>query len=833
MDETAGVLSFDVVLTADRPEDVTVRYRTVPGSATPGTDYEEASGLLVFTPGQTRRTVEIQVLDDQRPEGNETFRLELFDEVGLVLGEPSAVEVTIVNDDFEIDTVTFSVGVGTGNLLTTPIGVDIADGTATFTRPLPAAADRGDRVDVDGLGAVYLGTCSSDTVCQVFNGRGYDAGGVIGGTASSISRAFPSLADAVTDASDSAHLDTLDLVSADASLQFLCYGGSADTNPVAIDGWITSPETAIRIEAPTADLLRGAGQRHLGRWTNEAYRLEVYGSECLRTSVGNLTIDGLQLYCGGDPGASVAGIRLDDISGDVEIAETLIRLDDTNGSGERIGVAASAAAPSNVVIRNSVMWDLGSGQGDPQTGILVGSSNVTMLAANNTIAGGRNSIVNIGGAVTAINNLMLAPMVAGVDGDLEPESRLNLGAESSSPNPPANTVGPIVMTNPVRGQFADFHLACSVLDLEDGEDVVVTEGFYPDEWRRLFDGASETLAVTPPIDKAIVLLEFAEPRAIVGTGIAFSNADAHEWAVEAAMTVEDLTPGSATYLELVKRTDVNHRERARAFVSFPTPQEFRVIKLTAWRDGENVNNVHIGEWWLEGLNPACGQGDDLSTLASDSFANDVDGNARLGAWDIGADQSNELTVGFVDRGPVEWWEKEGAARVQVMLSEPAPVPVSVRYSTLDGSARADADYEVTRGTLVFEPGEVSKIISVPLEDDGAWESVEDFWVEFFDAVGARLESELVAFRGSRRHRSGAGPIEGSVDGSVGGGPRRERGVRAFEIKLRCHRGVVGRHRPQRIFLDRLPGSRGRCPVAELHRIGRRPRRLCTVRDHPR
>ncbi len=250
VDETAGVLSFDVVLTADRPDDVTVRYRTVPGSATPGTDYEEASGLLVFTPGQTRRTVEVQVLDDQRPEGNETFRLELFDEIGLVLGEPSAVEVTIVNDDFEIDTVTFSVGVGTGNLLTTPIGIDIADGTATFTRPLPAAVDRGDMVDVDDLGAVYLGTCSSDTVCQVHNGRGYDAGGVIGGTASTISRAFPSLADAIIEASDSAHLDTLDLVSVDASLQFLCYGGSADTNPVAIDGWITSPETAYSDRSP-------------------------------------------------------------------------------------------------------------------------------------------------------------------------------------------------------------------------------------------------------------------------------------------------------------------------------------------------------------------------------------------------------------------------------------------------------------------------------------------------------------------------------------------------------------------------------------------------------
>ncbi len=198
------------------------------------------------------------------------------------------------------------------------------------------------------------------------------------------------------------------------------------------------------------------------------------------------------------------------------------------------------------------------------------------------------------------------------------------------------------------------------------------------------------------------------------------------------------------------------------FVQFrDSPQEFRVIRLTAWRtDGDpNVpKNVHIGEWWLEGLNPACGQGDDLSKLASDSFASDVDGNVRVGAWDIGADQHNELMVGFVS-GPVEWWEKEGAATVQVMLSEPAPV--SGQRSVLDPRRERScegSDFEATPGTLVFEPGEVSKTISVPLDQRRGWESGEDFWLELFDAVGARLEFDWWRFEILRRHRSGAGPI---------------------------------------------------------------------------
>ena len=85
-----------------------------------------------------------------------------------------------------------------------------------------------------------------------------------------------------------------------------------------------------------------------------------------------------------------------------------------------------------------------------------------------------------------------------------------------------------------------------------------------------------------------------------------------------------------------------------------------------------------------------------------------------------------------------WWESEGEASVQVMLSEPAQAPVSVRYATSNGSAYAGFDFTGVEGTLTFAPGEVSKIVAVPVVDDGPGDSGEDFFLTLSDAAGARL-----------------------------------------------------------------------------------------------
>jgi Ca2+-binding RTX toxin-like protein len=94
-----------------------------------------------------------------------------------------------------------------------------------------------------------------------------------------------------------------------------------------------------------------------------------------------------------------------------------------------------------------------------------------------------------------------------------------------------------------------------------------------------------------------------------------------------------------------------------------------------------------------------------------------------------------LAVGDVSVG-------EGAApnaSFVLSLSAPAATPISVDYSTSDGSATAPADYESRSGTVTFAPGETAKTVAVPVVDDATSEDAETFALDLSNASGATLE----------------------------------------------------------------------------------------------
>jgi Calx-beta domain-containing protein len=72
-------------------------------------------------------------------------------------------------------------------------------------------------------------------------------------------------------------------------------------------------------------------------------------------------------------------------------------------------------------------------------------------------------------------------------------------------------------------------------------------------------------------------------------------------------------------------------------------------------------------------------------------------------------------------------------KVKVRLSKPSGKPVSVAYSTADGSAKAPADYAAASGTLVFAPGEDEAIVHVAVRGDAAIEPDEALSVSVGDA----------------------------------------------------------------------------------------------------
>src|SRR5262249_6333311 len=73
------LFTFTVTLSAAYDQAVTVSYRTVDGTATTSDgDYVGKTGTITFAPGETTKTITIEVKGDNKREANETFYLDLF-----------------------------------------------------------------------------------------------------------------------------------------------------------------------------------------------------------------------------------------------------------------------------------------------------------------------------------------------------------------------------------------------------------------------------------------------------------------------------------------------------------------------------------------------------------------------------------------------------------------------------------------------------------------------------------------------------------------------------------------------------------------------------------
>lgn len=70
--------------------------------------------------------------------------------------------------------------------------------------------------------------------------------------------------------------------------------------------------------------------------------------------------------------------------------------------------------------------------------------------------------------------------------------------------------------------------------------------------------------------------------------------------------------------------------------------------------------------------------------------------------------------------------------------------VSVNYRTEDGTARADSDYQFTEGTLLFQPGEIQKVIIINIVDDDIFEEDEHFLVHLSNVMVLSERNEAVS-----------------------------------------------------------------------------------------
>ena len=74
----------------------------------------------------------------------------------------------------------------------------------------------------------------------------------------------------------------------------------------------------------------------------------------------------------------------------------------------------------------------------------------------------------------------------------------------------------------------------------------------------------------------------------------------------------------------------------------------------------------------------------------------------------------------------------------VNLSEASSKPISIDFSTVDGTAVAGVDYTAKSGTLTFAPGETSQTIEIPITEDNLDELTEAFSIELTNPVNVTV-----------------------------------------------------------------------------------------------
>lgn len=116
--------------------------------------------------------------------------------------------------------------------------------------------------------------------------------------------------------------------------------------------------------------------------------------------------------------------------------------------------------------------------------------------------------------------------------------------------------------------------------------------------------------------------------------------------------------------------------------------------------------------------------------------NNVAAAAILGNFEVNVAFSSGILA--LSTNPVIISESNETATITVVRTNGSDGSASIDYTTVDNSAAAGDDYTPTSGTLTFEEGETSKIITVSILDDAVEEGLETFNLSLNKVVGATL-----------------------------------------------------------------------------------------------
>ncbi|MBW4613498.1 MAG: PQQ-dependent sugar dehydrogenase [Desmonostoc vinosum HA7617-LM4] len=138
------------------------------------------------------------------------------------------------------------------------------------------------------------------------------------------------------------------------------------------------------------------------------------------------------------------------------------------------------------------------------------------------------------------------------------------------------------------------------------------------------------------------------------------------------------------------------------------------------------------------LKDSLSESDETFTIVIDQPENAFLGIQRTLRMTIEDDDRTDLSFSEVVLN-----EDDGLATLKVTRGKSSEA-ASVKYTTTDGTAKVGTDYQAVSGTLNFDPGIRSQIISIPITKDTIGETNESFNVKFTNPVGVGLNLQNLA-----------------------------------------------------------------------------------------
>ena len=127
---------------------------------------------------------------------------------------------------------------------------------------------------------------------------------------------------------------------------------------------------------------------------------------------------------------------------------------------------------------------------------------------------------------------------------------------------------------------------------------------------------------------------------------------------------------------------------------------------------------------------------DIGFLGAGGLPGDKPLNVRV-TWD-GAGTAPLPSLSLADISVTEGDTGSKTVALTVTLSAAVASPVTVAFSTADGTAKAGTDYTAASGSLTFAPGETKKTVSLTIRGDKEVEPDEVFSLNLSGASGATI-----------------------------------------------------------------------------------------------